>query len=160
MKHTWFIEHMATTHCNNDEEVKAMYKALETALRQYQWYYQNASDKKFVTVDNQTRKAIETTLNLLRSQGHDSLIGEIEYALQDSLDDSTLTKSKVLTQAKRTMKSVMIETVKQERYDNVFGKLMGEAFIEHCNTFQLDEAPEHFDLHFNPEPDEDYFRYR
>ena len=148
MKHTWFIEHMATTHCNNDEEVKAMYNALETALMNYQWYYQNASDKKFVTVNNQTRKAVETTLELLRSQGHDSLISEIEYALQDSLDDSTLTKSKVITQAKRTMKSVMTEIVKQERYDNVFGKLMGEAFIEHCNTFQLDEAPEHFDLHF------------
>ena len=160
IEHTDNIEHIASAYCNSKEEVKVMYEAFETALRHYQWYYQNASEKKFVTVSNQTRKAVEITLNLLRYQGHDSLIGEIEYALQDSLDDSTLTKSKILTQAKQIMKSIMTKVIKPKLYDEDFGKRMGKAFVEYCETFPLDESPAHFDLKFDPKPDYDSLRYR
>jgi hypothetical protein len=134
----------------NDEEKKAMYKALETALAKYQWYYQNASEKKFVTVDNQTRKAIDTVLKLLHDQGHYSLIGEVEYALD--IDKSTLTKSKVLTKVKRILKAEMLkcESIKLSRYKDDLAELMCESFIEHCEVFPLDKAPETMDMHFTP----------
>ena len=161
MKHTYFIDAMATSHCDNNTEVQAMYSALETALSQYQWYYQQASETKFVTVDVQTTKAIQTTLNFLYAQGQDSVADRLEEVVYD-LDKSTLTKSKVLTKAKVLIRKEMTKVFKVKRYEDKFAKLMGEAFIEHCEEFQLDKAPEDldnqykFDMKYNYEPDWDY----
>ena len=151
MKHTeefiLFVEGTA----KDDVESKAMYKALETALLHYQWHYQNASETKFVTVDAQTTKAIQATLDFLYAQGQDSVASEVEAVVSD-LDKSTLTKTKVLTQAKRTMKATMLKhcNMKQGTYENKLATLMKDYFIYHCEELPLDEATEGMDIHFEP----------
>jgi hypothetical protein len=54
------------------------------------------------------------------------------------------------------------KSITPSRYKDDLAKLMYESFIEHCEVFPLDEAPDTMDLHWTPSiaDDNDPFHYR
>ncbi len=142
MKDNYIIEELKE-YCRDDVEVDAIYKALELALYEYQWQYQNASEKQYRDVSKSTSQAIDTTIKHLMDCGLEQLADEVLTALED--DGNILTKSKFLTKAKKTMKKHLVSYIGEPRYNRNLSVLLGEAFIEHCKKYPLKYAPVHIE---------------
>ena len=137
--------------CRNDEERAIVNDSLKSALDTYQWYYQNASIKQYRDVENTTNKAIDTVVDLLKKRGDNSLAKNVKDALHNDRKSSLLTKSKILTLAKKHIRQeLLIKGISISRFKDKFSKNMGDAFLEWCDIYSLTEAPDHFDSDWEP----------
>lgn len=154
MKHTKYFKYILEVYAEDDTESRALLGAMERALSHHQWQYQEAPNKDFRNVDNTTRRCGKHIMAILRANGQDILADQLEEALESALV-SKLVKTKMLTQAKRTMKEYVLEysDTTSKRYTEVFAKFMEESFLEHCKEFPLEHAPVGLDYFFEPDWD-------
>ncbi len=126
-------------------------EALEDALSFYQWHYQIASDKAYRDVESSSAKAIDKVIKLLKNAGQNSLADDVVDALYNDRDTSTLTKDKVLSQAKKDMKIMMAKKgISKNDYSDLYNEITEKSFLEWCELYPLDEAPAHFDYNWEP----------
>ncbi len=155
------LEHLISNICKNEIEIEIIRKALNNALQIYQWEYQNTSTRKKVTLTKELNDALTVVKKNLAILGQDTLLENLDDVFGKNIETST--KSNILSIAKQDMQQYCLTTMKsfpnnrcesiaisKSRYENEFGKLMGKAFVEWCETFPLDEAPVHFDMYFEP----------
>ncbi len=121
------------TICKDDKEIDFIKSVLEETLSMYQWHYQTASDKPKRDVKDSAERAAKKTIKLLRDVGQNTLAEEVENVL---VDDSILTKSIILSSAKKEMKDKILFAYKVEKklrefetaYDKV--KISSDVFEE------------------------------
>ena len=163
MKSTYSLGIITDTLCRDDAEVQVVHLAFKHVLH-YQWAYQSASSRQFRDVKESNKRCVEQVLEMLNDQGQGSVSEQLEHVFYHSMDESTLTKSKVLTKVKQIMKVEVLKcsSITESRYNNDFAQLMKEAFLEYCNEFPLTEAPFEYDTIFceNMEPGWDYLSGR
>lgn len=152
MKSTYSLDIITDTLCKDDEQVNIIREILKDTLAIYQWHYQAATDhQEYKNARNGADLAVKKVIALLKAKGQDTLAGEVAEALQNDDTASTLTKSKVLSQAKEHMKQKLFDHgMKQDKYSKKYAKYMEYSFTEWCEKYPLDEAPAHFDDSFEP----------
>lgn len=150
MKSTYSLDIITNTLCKDNGQVDIIRSVLKDTLAVYQWHYQTATDhQQHRDAKNGADLAVTKVIALLRSKGQDTLADEVAEALQNDDVASTLTKGKVLSQAKEHMKQKLLSSgMKPWKYSKEFTKYMEHAFIEWCEKYPLDEAPAHFDNDF------------
>ncbi len=146
------LAHVTTNICKNDKQVDIVRTVLEKTLSLYQWHYQTATDnQQYRNAKSGASKSVAETIELLRNSGQDALADEVEVALHNNDATSTLTRKKVLSQAKKHMKELLLDSgLPVGEYNKYYAKHLEKAFIEWCEIYPLDEAPEHFDNSFEP----------
>ncbi len=130
---TYSLNIIIDTICKDDKEVDFIKSVLEETLSIYQWHYQTASNKPKRDVGASAERAVERTIKLLRDIGQNTLAEEVENVL---VDDSILTKSIILSSAKKEMKDKILLVYKVEKklrefeiaYDK--GKISNDVFEE------------------------------
>lgn len=164
------FDHVRTNLCEDDTEVKVITNALNEALALYQWEYQNACYRAKRDITNQLNKALIVVKEHLNFLGQYTLIQDLEEAFEGS--DAGLRISNILTLVGKYMKNCCLNatepvkvqdekgksckwtyrsvSIDKKRYENVFAKAMEKAFIEWCEVYPLDKAPDHFDNNFEP----------
>ncbi len=143
------LEHITSNLCRGDAEIEAVTNALKEALAIYQWEYQKVTDRAKVNIEKQLNDALEVVKEHLEFLGQYTLIGDLEEVFDQP--DVGLAKTNILTLIKRHMKAYCVNNgIPSKRYNNEFAKNMTTAFIEWCEVYPLDEAPEHLDLGFEP----------
>jgi len=151
-KTTDTLEYITTNICKDDSCANAIREILNHTLDTFQWHYQTATDhQSYENASNGVNLAVLYTVQLLRNIGENSLADDVKAVLSENKKYSILTKDKVLSQAKRHMKSELFSRGMEEwRYNKNYGKDMGIAFIELCEKYPLLEVPAHFDSDFEP----------
>lgn len=149
MKSTYSLKIITETICKDDAQIDIVIKTLEDALAVHQWYYQNASKyQQQKNAKNGAKLAVAKTIELLKAIGQNSLAEEVERVLPD---DRMLTKIRVISNAKKAMKEIMLNKgISESTYNNKFAVLMEEAFKEQCSQYPLKEPPTWFDNNFEP----------
>ena len=159
VKTTYSLDIITDTICKNDIQIDMIRNILKNTLECYQWYYQTATDhQEYVNAANNSKIAVPKTTKLLRDSGQYTLADEVEEVLYNDPSTSILTKSKVLSQAKKFMKEAILGEKSMEKeykrrlgkYNKKYSKLLGLAFKEWCEAYPLDSAPEHFDSNWEP----------
>jgi hypothetical protein len=133
------------------EKIDIVKEILQETLSLYQWHYQEASGKQYRNVSKSSKRVIKKVVSLLRGEGQNSLAKEVEDALVDMPEYSTLTKNKVMSQVKKYMKAKMIvhKISKQDYYD-LYREIAEKSFVEWCEKYPLEKAPEYYDNDWEP----------
>lgn len=152
-KSTYSLEILRKTVCQNEDEIVAVEYALNTVLELNQWAYQNTDDhQQYRDAKNAAIKARDKVVKLLRLKGDNTLANQVADALAEYPKDSTITRGKVLSNAKKVMKEECLirSEITIGRYNKDFSEYMELAFIELCQEYPLENAPDYFDSGFDP----------
>lgn len=146
---TYSLDIILNTVCKNDKQREIVTRIFKDTIAIYQWYYQQAEpNRQHRDVKSGIDLATTAIVEHLRSIGQHTLADDVEKAI---CDDSILTRSKVVTQAKEYMKAKLLEAGMPEwKYTKHYAKFLEFAFIEWSEENQLTEPPAHFDDDFEP----------
>ncbi len=152
MRSTYSLDLVTNTLCKNDKQVDIIRDALKSALAAYQWHYQITTDhQQYRNAESGATLATNKVVALLKAKGQDTLANEVEEALYNDRDTSTLVRSKVLSQAKKHMKEYLFDCgMEEDEHNNKYAKHMERIFMEWCEAYPLAEAPASFDSDFEP----------
>ncbi len=152
MRSTYSLDLVTNALCEKDVQVDCVRAALKSALAVYQWHYQiNNDHQEYVNAESGATLATNKVVALLKAKGQDTLADEVAEALYNDAKTSTLTRSRVLSQANRHMKEYLFSCgMTPSIHKNKYAKHMKRIFIEWCELYPLDEAPASFDSDFEP----------
>jgi hypothetical protein len=145
---TYSLNIIINTLCKNEEEQSNVKKALHDVLNLYQWEYQNTENyQQYRDAENGAKIAIDKVVQLLRNQGENKLAEDVKFAIYPDSKYSTLTKSKVLSLVKKSIKKKLVEEygISESRYNKNIAKRIVTAFEEWCKKYPLSKSPDHFD---------------
>ena len=148
---TYSLDNICKTICKNQNEIDAVHAAIWIALNKYQWKYQNIPVGDANDAIEATKNHLKKTNRFLEIEGQEAIKRDINELLKKYEKEHAPTRSMILREAGRKMKTVMVSefyTIKEWRYNREFASKMKNAFKEQCETFPLKKAPCSMDIKF------------